>query len=1073
MRLIDNRGTDRVADLLADAIDQGVRLDLATPHLSVFAFQALAKQLQRVDACRLVLPNIEPEAIELTGAPVDRAARNQLQIRWLAASLARWLQQRVDVKQIGGPIPQASIAVSEAEEPFLSLMGNCGFSTEGLGLVPGPDFGMVTASESPAEARAFAERFLQVWNSLKTDSATELRLLSIIEELVTPPPPTLVYHRILRAVFEGQGEDLDENRVIRSGTGIRDTTVWRKLYHFQRDGVIGAIDKLESHGGCIIADSVGLGKTFEALAIIKYYELRNDRVLVLCPKRLRENWTIYRLNDRRNPLMDDRMNFDVLNHTDLSRDSGLSGDVNLAHLNWGNYDLVVIDESHNFRNNPATRDRETRYQRLMRRIVKEGVPTRVLMLSATPVNNRLADLKNQIAFATEGRDDALRDYGIDSIRATTRLAQGHFNRWLDLPEERRSPEALVDRLGFDYFKLLDLLTIARSRQHVVHYYGTAETGTFPTRLPPENLKTEIDLAQQLPPIQELNDEIRRLTLASYAPLQYVLPQRRKVYADTYRTRVEGGARAFEQGDREQSLIHLMRVNLLKRLESSVHAFALTVARLLAQVEELLDRLDEHDEGDVETPTIEDIDLDDPLFESLSVGRKVRVLLADVDRRKWRQDLAEDKKRLSRLLEAAQAVDPRRDAKLIGLKNLIQVKVEEPINQGNRKVLVFTASGDTAAYLYEQIAPWAQNKLGLHAALVSGSSPNRCTLDGPGTDMASILEGFAPVAKNRPPDFADQGEIDLLIATDCISEGQNLQDCDTVVNYDIHWNPVRIVQRFGRIDRLGSPNDCIQLVNFWPNLELEEYINLEQRVSGRMVLLDVSATGEENIIERHSGDPMNDLEYRRRQLLQLQEEVIDLEDLSNGVSITDLTLTDFRLDLARALDRERERLDRAHLGLHAVVEGVMVDGEPIPPGTLFCLRAETERARQCVPPGYPLSAHYLVHAGDDGAILLPFTHAKAVLDRLRRLCADTPRADRAAWQRHDERTGDGRDMSAIREQLAAAVVSIVGVEEKRAVESLFTPGGTHGLTGEFPGIDDFEVVAFVIVLGHNEPREVSA
>jgi len=837
------------------------------------------------------------------------------------------------------------------------------------------------------------------------------------------------------------------------------------LYRFQRDGVIGAIDKLERFGGCIIADSVGLGKTFEALAVIKYYELRNDRVLVLAPKRLRENWTLYHLNDRRNPLVADRLNFDVLNHTDLSRARGLSGDIDLAHVNWGNYDLVVIDESHNFRNNPATTERETRYSRLMQRVVREGVRTRVLMLSATPVNNRLADLRNQIAFATEGRDDGLRGHGVESIQTTTRLAQGQFKRWLDLPDKRRTPEALVDMLGFDYFRLLDLLTIARSRQHVVRYYGTSETGSFPIRLPPENVKTDIDLADRLLSIREINDEIRRLTLASYAPLRYVLPQRREAYAEKYRTRVREGASYFDQVDREESLIHLLRANVLKRMESSIHSFAETIGRLMEGVDGLLERIEAHEREAVhESPTIEDLDIDDPLFESLSVGRKVRVLLSDVDRLRWRQDLREDRERLARLLDATRRVGPDRDAKLAALKARIERKLAEPINDGNRKILVFTAFADTAHYLYRQIAPWVQASLGLHVAVVTGSGTNRSTLPGLRSDMAAILTAFSPRSKGRPEDLEEEGELDIIIATDCISEGQNLQDCDTLINYDIHWNPVRIVQRFGRIDRLGSVNHHIQLVNFWPNLALEEYINLEQRVSGRMVLLDVSATGEENIIERHSGDPMNDLEYRRRQLLKLQEEVIDLEDLSGGVSITDLTLTDFRLDLARALQRDRDRLERVPLGIHAVVDGSRGDIDAVPPGIIFCLRAETERSRRALPSGYPLSAHCLVHVGEEGTVLLALTHAKAVLDRLRLLCGEAHLPDPKAWSHHDQRTGEGRDMRRARQQLAAAVASIVGLEEERAVASLFTPGGTHALAGEFAGSDDFEVVAFVVVLG---------
>ncbi len=571
-------------------------------------------------------------------------------------------------------------------------------------------------------------------------------------------------------------------------------------------------------------------------------------MLVLVPKRLRDNWTLYTTNDRRNILASDRFNYDVLNHTDLSRDGGLSGDIDLAHVNWGNYDLVVIDESHNFRNKKTPRaGSETRYDRLMRRIIKEGVKTRVLMLSATPVNNRLADLRNQIAFVTEADDTALLDHGIASIDSTTRLAQKQFNRWLDLEDDQRTPSRLIEMLGFDYFSLLDLLTIARSRKHIEKYYGTAETGRFPERLKPINIKADVDRAGDFHSIREINNEIRRLNLASYAPLRYVVPHRQAAYDKKYSTEIRGGEGFFRQADREESLIHLLRINVLKRMESAVSSFALTVQRQLRDVETTLARIENHVQ-EMEEIDIEDVDLDDPAFESLLVGRKVKVLLKDVDLIRWKQELIEDRNRLATLHAAAAAVNAARDAKLHALRDMIERKCQHPINPGNRKVIVFTAFADTARYLFDQLAPWAKTTLGIDTALVTGAGTNQTTLSGLRKDLATILTTFAPRAKERHEDFGGEGDLDLLIATDCISEGQNLQDCDWLINYDIHWNPVRIIQRFGRIDRIGSPNKSIQLVNFWPNIELEEYINLEQRVSGRMVLLDISATGEENLIE---------------------------------------------------------------------------------------------------------------------------------------------------------------------------------------------------------------------------------
>lgn len=1060
MRLIRNSGNDRVIDELHGSLPKHSSLDVASPSLSLFAFAGLRPLLDQLQRCRLVVPLGKESDLKLLGTEADRSLRNQLLARALAKQCAQWIASKVEVRPAPASLPQSTILASQPDSASgRAITGNCPLTTEGLGLGPGNQFSLIQCSESSDEWALLSGWFASLWDSLPGSPEGKARLLASLQGLVDPKPPSLIYHLTLYHLFRERGDELDEDKIIKSATGIRNTVVWKKLFKFQRDGVIGAIDKLERLGGCIVADSVGLGKTFEALAIIKYYELRNDRVLVLVPKRLRDNWTLYKANDRRNILASDRFNYDVLNHTDLSREDGKSGDIDLSHVNWGNYDLVVIDESHNFRNKATHKDRETRYDRLMRRIIKEGVKTRVLMLSATPVNNRLADLKNQIAFVTEGNDTALFDHGIPSIEATIRQAQLQFNRWLALEETDRTSQRLIEMLGFDYFKLLDLLTIARSRKHVQKYYGTSETGTFPERLKPINYKPDVDRAGEFRSIREINNEIRRLTLAAYAPLRYVLPHKQAAYDAKYSTQVRGGEGFFRQVDREESLVHLLRVNVLKRMESAVPSFALTLKRQLADVEATLAKIEAHEES-VEEIDITDVDIEDPTFEALLVGRKVKVLLHDVDLVRWKQDLIEDRNRLATLYSAAHQVGASRDAKLAKLREVIAEKARHPLNPGNRKILVFTAFADTARYLYDELAPWVLADLGLHTALVTGTGRNQTTLPALRKDLASILTAFSPRSKERPADLAAEGEVDLLIATDCISEGQNLQDCDFLINYDIHWNPVRIIQRFGRIDRIGSPNSRIQLVNFWPNIELEEYINLEQRVSGRMVLLDVSATGEENIIEQQSGNQMNDLEYRRTQLLKLQDAVIDLEDLSSGVSIADLTLTDFRIDLAQSLKAHPGQIEALPVGTFAVTSTPEVG---IPAGIVFCLRAEGEAATKSFEPGYPLAPHYLVHVGDDGTVLLPFTQAKAVLDRLRRICVGRDLPDAGAYARFDKVTRQGEDMTQAQKLLSAAVSAVIGKREERAVASLFTPGGTHAMKGEFAGINDFEVVAFLVIL----------
>jgi len=1062
MRIVSNIGTDRVIDVLVPGMAARAEASIASPRFSLFAYEALRPQLEALSVCRLILPALDDNDLGLTGGTADRAARNRLQVRWLARACGQWLAMKAAVRFASKPLPQGMLVISDsADGRTLAVTGDCSLSSEGLGLAPNESLGITQFTDDEGVVTSFLGWFESVWNTLP-HSPSSSSLFKRLDEIAAHRAPSLVYFQILYQIFRDLGDELDEERIVKSATGIRDTVVWKKLFRFQRDGVFGAIEKLERIGGCIIADSVGLGKTFEALAVIKYYELRNDRVLVLCPKRLRDNWTLYKANDNRNLLAADRFNYDVLNHTDLSRDGGMSGDIDLAHVNWGNYDLVVIDESHNFRNKATHKDRDTRYDHLMKRIIRAGVKTKVLMLTATPVNNRLADLKNQIAFMTEGNDMALLGHGVPSIEATIRNAQKQFNRWLDLAPDDRRPARLLDMLGFDYFKLLDLLTIARSRKHVQKYYGIADTGRFPERLRPVNIKADVDLAGEFRPIREINNEIRRLTLGAYAPLRYVLPHKQREYDEKYSTKVRGGESFFRQVDREESLTHLLRVNILKRMESSVASFALTIKRQLADVDSLIAKIDAHDDS-IEEISIDDVDIEDPTFEALLVGRKVKVLLHDVDRVRWRQDLLEDRNRLATLLSAARAVTFERDAKLAALRELVAKKLESPINVGNRKLIIFTAFADTAEYLYRDLAEWAHTTLGIHAAIVTGTGSNKTTLRTIRSDMSSILSAFSPRSKERPAELAAEGEIDLIIATDCISEGQNLQDCDFLVNYDIHWNPVRIIQRFGRIDRIGSSNDRIQLVNFWPNMELDEYLDLESRVSGRMVLLDVSATGEENVIEFQAGNQMNDLEYRRAQLQKLQDAVIDLEDLSSGVSIADLTLNDFRIDLAGFLRDNKERLDALPLGSYAVTTAIGDGENAIPPGAIFCLRAEGDGARNAPDAGYPLAPHYLVHVSDDGEVLLPYVQAKQVLDHLKKLCIGRDLPDALATQRFDKATRGGRDMEPWQKLLSTAIRSIVGKREERAVASLFTPGGTHAIKGEFAGAGDFEVVAFIAVL----------
>ena len=1065
--LLDNRSHGKVGETLAEHLHPDSRLSVVSALFSIYGFAALREELSQIQSFRLVLPNDDTDAAvfrmsHLEGSPADRRFRNQLDLASVARECAQWLEERAEVRAMTSPVVQNLMHVQSSEDSF-AVHGSSTLTSTGLGVTPSAGFDMNTAYTSPDETQALLEWFNTIWNDPTAVCDVKAALLAQLEEMFSAKSPALVYYLTLYSIFHEFIGELEEDKIIKTGTGIKGTAVWSKLYRFQRDGVLGAIDKIERYNGCIIADSVGLGKTFEALAIIKYYELRNDRVLVLAPKKLRENWTIYTVNDKRNLFAEDRFNYDVLNHTDLSRERGMSGEINLETLNWGNYDLIVIDESHNFRNSPRGRDAKTRYSRLMSDIIKSGVQTKVLMLSATPVNNRMNDLKNQVAFIIEGRDDGLTDSGIVSIEQTLRKAQAKFNAWLRLDNEDRTVDRLLEDLNFDYFKLLDLLTIARSRKHIEKYYDLSEIGDFPERLKPRNIKADIDTEGAYPPLFEVNRDIRRLNLAAYSPLKYVLPEKRGEYSAKYDVKAKGEGNSIFRGvDREQSLIHLMRVNLLKRMESSINSFGLTVEKLLSGVQNLMERIDAHDESALEELGIGDLDIDDEEFEPLLVGNKVKVLLKDVDRVRWRQELEEDERRLIELAEDARQVDAVRDEKLRELKALVKQKIENQINEGNRKIVIFTAFADTAGYLYANIAEWAQRDLNVHSALVTGSGTNKTTLLNIRKDLNSILTAFSPISKERSKiDEHATDQIDILIATDCISEGQNLQDCDFLVNYDIHWNPVRIIQRFGRVDRLGSKNKCIQLVNFWPNIELDEYIDLEARVSGRMVLLDISATGEENIIDSSASDQMRDLEYRKRQLEQLQHEVVDMEDLSNGISITDLTLNDFRMDLADYLKEHAGELETMPPGVFAAVNADDLADDDLKAGVVFCLRSENSKVSNDTT--YALAPYYLVYVGDDGEIRMNFTNAKRVLDVLKKVAIGRRHPDASAGAKLDKLTRSGKDMSHYLELLAKAVNAITGKAEEKGVESPFQRGGTVLSNGSFRGVDDFEVVAYLVLV----------
>ncbi|WP_238996526.1 helicase-related protein [Paenibacillus pinistramenti] len=998
----------------------------------------------------------------LYGTEFELRLKNEMTLKSIAKECSDWIRKKVTFKSNRTSGSMQGMANLQGAEESVTYMPLDGFTTVDLGYEKGNALSkMVNKLNEAPFTKMYFELFDQLWNDKsKLEDVTD-QVVEHISSVYRENSPEFIYYVILYNIFNEFLSDITEDILPNEATGFKDTEIWKRLYHFQKDAVLGAINKLEKYNGCILADSVGLGKTFTALGIIKYYELRNKSVLVLCPKKLGDNWLTYKQNVTNNILYTDRLRYDVLYHTDVSRERGKSNDIPLDRLNWGNYDLLVIDESHNFRNNEAKKDKETRYQKLMRKVLKNGVKTRVLMLSATPVNNKFMDLRNQLALAYEGNPEEIdnklgTERGINDI---FKRAQSAFNQWSKLEPAERTTETLLGMLDFDFFELLDSLTIARSRKHIQKYYKAEEIGEFPRRLPPVSKFCDLTDRTDVLGYNEIFTELSRINLGIYAPFKYIQPSRLRFYEDLYDTSVKGGSGSFRQVDREGSLQILMRINLLKRLESSVESFRLTLSKIISKLEGTLRQIEAFERsgksGDVDYTDIEstNLDEDDWLDEDFNIGGTIKINLSDMDVLRWKEDLTSDCNVLTALLNEMHKVSPEHDKKLNVLKQVIDQKIRQPINPGNRKVIIFSAFTDTTAYLYTHLSEYMKSKYGMDTAKIVGSDENKNSA-GLRNDISTLLTCFSPRSKEKHLTMpAVEGEIDLLIASDCISEGQNLQDCDFLINYDIHWNPVRIIQRFGRIDRIGSRNKEIQLVNFWPNMTLDEYIQLKERVENRMVIMDMTATGDDNVLFNQSSD----LEYRKQQLNRLQKEVVDLDDMNTGVSITDLGLNDFRMDLVNYV-KENGELDKVPSGLHAVVAADEEKGAK--PGVIFVLRNINEELN----PDKQNRLHpfYLVYLSDDGEVLTNHMDVKKTLDMIRAICRGQSEPVLEACRSFNEATKDGKKMDMYSVLLEEAIRSIVEVKEESDLDSLFSSGGTTALIDSIKGLEDFELITFVVI-----------
>ncbi|GHU34491.1 helicase [Clostridia bacterium] len=1075
MKVINNV-TETVKDDLTATIEKGSMLSIAAACFSIYAYEVLKKQLNGISELRFIftspafvaekspkekrefyIPRLHRER-SLYGTDFEVKLRNELSQKAIARECAEWIKKQVRFKSnvTSGNI-NTFLDVATVDGGFSYTPLN-GFTTADLGCERGNNIANQTIKFTHDESRQFIDSFEQIWGDKALMQDVTEQVIDSITAAYNENAPEFIYFVAIYNIFTEFLEDISEDVLPNEATGFKESKIWSMLYAFQKDAVLAIINKLESFNGCILADSVGLGKTFTALAVIKYYENRNRSVLVLCPKKLSDNWNTFKDNYVNNPIATDRLRYDVLYHTDLSRERGKSNGLDLDRLNWGNYDLVVIDESHNFRNGGEVYGedrRENRYLRLMNRVIRTGVKTKVLMLSATPVNNRFTDLRHQLELAYEGNPSLINDrlgtsHTIDEI---FRNAQKVFNQWNKQDEGERTTDSLLKSLDFDFFEVLDSVTIARSRKHIEKYYDMGEIGSFPERLKPLSLRPRLSDLTSAINYREIYEQLIKLNLSIYIPTDFIFPSALHKYVDT--------SRNINRAGREMGIRRLMSINLLKRLESSVESFRLTVGRVKKLIDDTIGDIDAYTTGGDsvidgrELSDDADFDDDDRNTDYFAAEHSIKIDLADMDSKTWRDRLAEDAETLELLKMLMDDITPEHDTKLQTLFGLIEDKLNNPINEGNRKILIFSAFSDTAEYLFRNVSTFVKSRFGLDSAMVTGSVDGKTTIPKQHASMNEVLTLFSPLSKDKhllmPNNTAD---VSVLIATDCISEGQNLQDCDYCVNYDIHWNPVRIIQRFGRIDRIGSRNGVIQLVNFWPDVDLDEYLSLKGRVETRMRISIMTSTGDDDLI---NAEEKGDLEYRKAQLKRLQEEVVDIEDMQSGISIMDLGLNEFRLDLLEYVKNNGD-MDSVPFGLHAVVPA----SEDCPPGVVFVLKNRNNSVN--IDMQNRLHPFYMVYIGTDGSVVCDHLSPKKLLDKTRALCKGQTVPMMDVCRAFNIDTKDGRDMRGISSLLTDAINSIIDVKAESDIDSLFSPGGTSALNTKISGLDDFELICFLVVKG---------
>lgn len=1072
----DNRNRGSVGDFLKEKISQNSSLAFVSAYFTIYAYEALRNNLENIDKLHFLFGEptfvkaIDPNSAELRQYKIENEKielKNRLKQKKIAKDCSEWIKNKVKIKSIkqSGLLHGKMYHITDSNKNESAILGSSNFTSKGLGFAKNSNIELNLEVQDKRDIQDLKNWFYEVWEDNNLTEDVKPKVLKYLEQLYADNPPELLYFKTLYHLFEKYLDEKNSFDDIETQKQYTDTAIWQKLFEFQKDGVKSAINKINKHNGCIIADSVGLGKTFEALAIIKYYEQRNHRVLVLCPKKLRNNWVKYTKNLTTNPLIEDRFRYDVLCHTDLSRESGKSGDIELSKIYWENYDLLVIDESHNFRNNnPGRKGKQSRYEKLLNEVIKKGRKTKILLLSATPVNNSLEDLRNQLYFITADTDNAFQyTLNIPSLKSLISRTKKEFIKWS--VQENKTQENLLNSLNADFFNLLDELTIARSRKHIQKYYkeNLLQIGEFPKRHKPESIYSEIDTNKEFPSYDEINDRILEYKLSLFTPTKYL----KEGCEEKYKSKTD--IAQFTQKSREKFLIGMMKSNFLKRLESSVNSFRITLGNTLDKMNVLKDKIKNLSEYDFDEESIYDEDEFDDIpqvKDEFLIGKKLKYDLRDIKTDEWLIDIEKDEKELRYLYDKAYNITPDRDAKLQTLLKKITTKIQNPtkndLEHDNKKVIVFTAFSDTAKYIYDSIKDIIKTQYNTNIALVTGAG-TETTLGK--NDYEEILTNFSPLSKDRIPDVE---QIDILIATDCISEGQNLQDCDYLINYDIHWNPVRLIQRFGRIDRIGSHNPYIKMVNFWATDDLDKYIKLKRRVEDKMMLSDISATNADNILRPDEVNDIlkQDLKYRENQLKRMKEEILDLEDFDENVSLTDFSFEDFRVELLHYIQKNKEKLKNLPIGINAVTSREVKVGDKITnfdEGVIFCLKQKnsSELSNKI----NPLQPYFLVYITFNNEIKYTFVNSKKILEIYRILCLGKEKADSYLYELFDQQTDYGNHLEQFDDLLYSAIAKIKERFEIKAFSGLFSSKTfiMPNKENQINSIEDFELITWLVII----------